>query len=376
MGLYEERLSRIKTACNLQEPDQVPFISMIQTWAVAYANGNTQDCIYDKNKELEIFGKYLKDFYFDGTFLFGVNRPIQLYELLGNSMFFVGKDGITLQHKDNCILEDDEIEVYIQDPYKFLRNVGLPRRYPKLCEDYPKNLQALGGVLQEMLKFKAHTDQLPERLAKELEMPLIAPTLAEPALDRYIGYRSFSKGMVDLRRRPDTVLSALEATYPIVAPAPIPLPEFPYIFVPVVTTNYMSRKQFDKFFWPTCKKMLLEYINLGAKVVVAFEGKADHVYDCFLELPKGSVIALIEDSDIIQAKKDIGHHVTISGGLPIHLLKNGTKEECINHVKHVIQECAPGGGFMLTMNKAPLSAADINPENLKAVSEFMRMGGE
>lgn len=375
MSLYEERLNRIKTTCNLEEPDRVPIVSMIQTYAVAYGNGNTQECINDKEIEFQTFRKYLDDFYFDGTYLFGINRPIKMYEMLGESVFFVAKDGITLQHKDNCILEDDEIEAYIEDPYKFLRNVGLPRRYSELRKPFPENLQALGGVMQEMMKFKAYSDQLPGRLEKELEMPLVTATLAEPALDRYIGYRSFSKGMVDLRRRPETVLRAVEATYPVVAPAPIPMPDFPFVFLPVVTTNYMSRKQFEKFFWPSCKRMIMQYIELGAKVVVAFEGKSSHIYDCFLELPKGSIVALIEGSDIIQAKKDIGHHVTLSGGIPIYLLKNGTKEECIDYVKRVIQECGPGGGFMLTMDKAPLSGTDINPENLKAVTEFVRKGG-
>lgn len=376
MSIYEERLNRIKTACSLQEPDRVPVVSMVQTYAVAYAKGRTQDCIEDKEKEFQIYRKYLEDFYFDGTYLFGVNRPVKLFEMMGNSMFFVAKDGITLQHKDNCLLEDDEIEEYIQNPYKFLKTVGLPRRYPKMREPFPQNLQALWAALQEMVKFKEYSDNLPERVAKELEMPVLCASLAEPPLDRYIGYRGFTKGMVDLRRRPDTVIQAVEATYPLLAPPPIPLPDFPYIFLPVVTTNYISRKQFEKFFWPTAKKLFMEYINLGAKIIVGFEGKSDHVYDCFLELPKGSVIALIEESDIVGAKKAIGHHVTISGGLPTNLLKNGTREQCIDHVKSLIQECAPGGGFMFTMDKAPLSEADINPENLKAVTEFLRNGGQ
>ncbi|MCI8893591.1 MAG: hypothetical protein HFI41_02880 [Lachnospiraceae bacterium] len=375
MGLYEERLNRIKTTCNLEEPDRVPIISMIQTYAVAYGNGKTQECIENKETEFSVFRKYLEDFYFDGTYLFGVNRPVKMFQMLGNSMFFVAKDGITLQHRDNCILEDDEIEEYIQDPFRFLKKIGLPRRYPELRKPFPQNLQALGAVLQEMLKFKGYTDQLPARLEKELQMPLVSPTLSEPPLDRYVGYRSFSKGMVDLRRRPEAVLRAVDATYQIVAPPPVPLPDFPFIFLPVVTTNYISRKQFEQFFWPSCKKLILQYLGLGAKVVIGFEGKCSHIYDCFLELPKGSVVALIEESDIVQAKKDIGHHVAISGGIPIRLLKNGTKQQCIDHVKRMIQECGPGGGFMLTMDKAPLSAADVNPENLRAVTEFVEMGG-
>lgn len=376
MKLYEEKLNRIKTTCNLTEPDKVPLVSMIQTYAVAYAGGNTRDCIYDSDVEFNTFRKYLEDFYFDGTFLFGINRPVKMYETLGDSMFFVAKDGITLQHKDNCLLEDDEIEEYIENPILFLRNKALPKRYPELRKPFPENLQALGGALQEMLKFKQKNEQLPERLKQEMGMPLVSTDIAEPALDRYIGYRSFTKGMSDFRRRPEQVLRAVEATYPLVAPAPMPLPDFPYIFMPVVTTNYMSRAQFDKFFWPTCKRHILKYIELGAKVIIAFEGKCSHVYDCLLELPKGSVILIIEDSDMVQAKKDIGHHVTICGGLPIQLLKDGTPQQCVDQVKRMIQECASGGGFMLTMDKAPLSANDVNPENLRAVTEYMRMEGK
>ena len=119
MGLYEERLNRIKTTCNLEEPDRVPIISMIQTYAVAYGNGKTQECIENKETEFSVFRKYLEDFYFDGTYLFGVNRPVKMFQMLGNSMFFVAKDGITLQHRDNCILEEVEIGEYILDPCRW-----------------------------------------------------------------------------------------------------------------------------------------------------------------------------------------------------------------------------------------------------------------
>lgn len=119
INMYEEKIKRIKTACSLQEPDKVPLISMIQTYAVAYAGGSTRECINDKEEEFRVFRKYLEDFYFDGTFLFGINRPVKMYETLGNSVFFVGDDNITLQHRDNCLLEEDEIDEYIENPILF-----------------------------------------------------------------------------------------------------------------------------------------------------------------------------------------------------------------------------------------------------------------
>ena len=165
---------------------------MAQTWAIAYAGSNAEDCFSSTEREFEVYAKHLKDFDFDGTALFGMNRPLPMYESLGYSPFFFSKDGISIQHMDNCILPDEEIDEYIENPVLYLRNKALYRRYPALQQDFPKDIEALGNALGLMFAHKQKTDSIPGYLREHVGTPLLNGDLMEPALDRYVCYRSFA----------------------------------------------------------------------------------------------------------------------------------------------------------------------------------------
>ena len=368
--LYDKRLAMIKATVNHQKPEYVPVISMAQTWAMAYAGEDCTTTFTSQEHEFDVYAKHLLDMNFDGTMLFGMNRPLALYESLGNSAWFFSKDKISIQNLDNMILPENEIDEYIENPLRFLRNKGLYRRYPKLREEFPNNLQALGNGLQMMMAFGAKNQAIPEYLREKVGAPILAGDLMEPTLDRYIGYRTFAEGMSDLRRRPDKVLQALEATYMLTGPAPGPKEDYPYAFFPVVTATYLSPKMFYKFFWPTAKRAMEGIISNGGKVMIALEGKWEHVYECLNELPAHSVIAVLEDDDMIAAKRVIGDKVTLCGGMKVQMLRDGTKQECIDYTKHILDECGHEG-IMITQSQGLLSPGDVNPDNMKAVVEFV-----
>ncbi|MBF7097254.1 uroporphyrinogen decarboxylase family protein [Alkalibacter mobilis] len=375
--VYNEKIARIQKTCNLEEPDRVPIISFIQTYAISYADSTAQECLKSTDKEFEIYGKYLNDMDFDGTILFGINRPMKSYEKLGYNAFFFSEDKVTLQHKDNCVLPTEDIDEYIKDPILYLRNKVLYERFPALKKPFPESLKALAESFGEFAAFGEKNNAIENFLKSECATPMITSGIAEPALDRYICYRGFANGMPDLRRRPEKALEAVEATYPIVGPNPnLKLSNFPYVFYPVVTATYLGRKQFEKFFWPTVKRALMDYYNSGAKVLMCLEGNWEHVYDLLLDLPKGFLIGAVENSDLKKVKKDIGNHMTIMGGMPLELLRTGSKQQCIDYAKETIDNCAPGGGFMLGHDKGVLSPNDINPENQKAVINFAREYGK
>lgn len=367
---YDKRLAMLNGFADHEKLDYVPVASMAQTWAMDYAGETAETTFTSVEKEFEVYGKHLKELDFDATALFGMNRPLQLYNSLGYSAFFFSKDHITLQHQDNRIINDDEIEEYIQNPLKFIRNKGLYRRYPVLRQDFPTDIAALGEGLKMMMAFGEKNAQIPEYLRNHVGAPCFGGDLMEPALDRYICYRSFQNGMADLRRRPQLVLDALEATYPLVAPTPLPKQPFPWAFFPVVTATYLSRKMFDKFFWPTAKRSIEGILNTGGKVIVALEGKWAHVYDHFLEFPKGSIICALEDDDFIQAKKAIGDTVALAGGMPVQLMREGTKQQNIDYVKNIIDECG-SEGIMFMPSQGLLSPGDVNVDNLRATIDFI-----
>jgi len=58
------------------------------------------------------------------------------------------------------------------------------------------------------------------------------------------------------------------------------------------------------------------------------------------------------------------------------MLKNSSKQQCIDKAKELMDEVAPGGGYMFEFDKSPLSIDDVNIENLKAVVEYVRDHGK
>ena len=78
---------------------------------------------------------------------------------------------------------------------------------------------------------------------------------------------------------------------------------------------------------------------------------------------------------LLEAKKAIGDTICLVGGLDVDLLGYGTPDECVAQAKAVIDACAPGGGFILGGGKALLSPNDARPENLHAVTKFVKEYG-
>lgn len=369
--IYDKRLQMIKDVVDRKKTEYVPVVSLAQTWAMSYAGTNAKETFTTIDHELEVYGKHIKDLGFDATLMFGMNRPLDLYMSLGYSSFFFSDDGITLQNKDNQILSLEEIDEYIADPIKFLRNKVLYRRYPAFRENTPK---AIITAISKLLEFKKKNEYIPEYLRKNVGAPVLisSSSLLEPALDRYIGWRSFAEGMVDLRRRPEKVEEALEATYQhIVAPSSEKMPDFPWAFAPIVSATYLNPKQFNRFFWPTFEKMTNTVIENGGKLTVALEGKWGQAkYERLGEFPKGSIIAFLEGDDIREVKKVIGDKVTLCGGIDSHLIREGTPEQNIEHVKRILGEVGTEG-ILLSAGKCWLSPNDASAENLRAVCDFI-----
>ena len=80
---------------------------------------------------------------------------------------------------------------------------------------------------------------------------------------------------------------------------------------------------------------------------------------------------MFEYGDPKLTKEKIGDKHIIAGFYPVTMLKTATKQECIDKAKELIDTLAPGGRYIFTLDKSPVSVGDINPDNLKAVYEYV-----
>lgn len=137
--------------------------------------------------------------------------------------------------------------------------------------------------------------------------------------------------------------------------------------------EFLSRKQFETFAWPTWKKSLLATIDMGFVPGPFMEGKNDDRIECFLELPKGNAFMWFEKIDIARAKTILGGHLCIVGGVPASLLWGGSPQEVEEHCKNLIKVCGKDGGFILSA--AGGGEDDAKPANLKAMVDAVKKYG-
>ncbi|RKX81467.1 MAG: uroporphyrinogen decarboxylase, partial [Spirochaetes bacterium] len=53
----------------------------------------------------------------------------------------------------------------------------------------------------------------------------------------------------------------------------------------------------------------------------------------------------------------------------------GTKKECTEKAGELIDILAPGGKYIFSWNKTPMGLGDAMPENISAVTKFVRENG-
>ena len=135
---------------------------------------------------------------------------------------------------------------------------------------------------------------------------------------------------------------------------------------------FLSPEQFEKFYWPNLKKLILHLIDEGLIPCIFFEGNHTSRLEYYAELPKGKTLGLFDATDIYKAKEILGNTMCISGTFPISLLQVGTPEEVKKCTREYIYVLGKDGGFIM----GPRSVMDnANPELVKVWAEYTKEYG-
>jgi len=91
-------------------------------------------------------------------------------------------------------------------------------------------------------------------------------------------------------------------------------------------------------------------------------------------LPKGRIVLDLEKTDMRKAKEILGDKVCLYGNVPSSLLVHGTVNDVKKYCKKLIEDCAEGGGFILSTEcETPW---DAKPENVKAIVDSAKKYGK
>jgi len=306
-------------------------------------------------------------------------------------------------------MKEEEYDLFLSDPTDFVLRYYLPRIYGtfKPLANLPQLRTLAGGFFSGMLGVLARPEfrELGEKIwraaAEQERLNKLAADLAR--LEAQLGYPStfggigragggapfdavsdFLRGMrgtmTDMYRCPDKLLATCEKIqqwrFAEAVPATLDAQgRAPRVFMALHrgSDGFMSKKQFEKFYWPGLKKAILKAIELGYIAAPFWEGIWDDRLEYLLDLPKGKVIFWCEKTDVFRAKEILGNHMCIQGGVPPTILQTGSPQDIEEHVKKLVKVVGKNGGLIV----GPGSAMDYaRPENVKAMVDSVKKYGQ
>jgi uroporphyrinogen-III decarboxylase len=187
-----------------------------------------------------------------------------------------------------------------------------------------------------------------------------------------------TKGIIrDMFRQPDKLHEAMERITPMNIEAAVSAADAvggPIIFMPLHKGDdvFMSDEQFETFYWPTFRKVIMGLVEEGCIPLLFAEGRYNRRLEVIKDLPKGTVLWQFDQTDMASAKEILGGTACISGNVPTSLLCTGTPQAVKDCCRNLIEVCSKDGGFILT---GGASIDRGNPDNLHAMVEAVEEFG-
>jgi uroporphyrinogen-III decarboxylase len=137
---------------------------------------------------------------------------------------------------------------------------------------------------------------------------------------------------------------------------------------------FMSDKQFEKFYWPSYRKLLIGLIEEGLVPHPVIDGTYNRRLEYIKDLPKSGVVWVFEKTDMALAKKVLGGHTCIAGNVTGAMMYTHKPEDIKKYCRWLIDTCAPGGGYILCMGSSLAGRND--PANLHAMIDTAKEYGK
>lgn len=374
--LFEERVARYQATIALEPTDRMIVGGTgSNNFAEVYSGYTIQDIVYDMNKWTDSECKFVEAFPQIDMLRSGrIWAP--LIDTVGYKLCRIpGRDlppKVIHQFVEGEWMKADEYDILINDPVTFLMDYRLPRVLSEFGErgstrSYIAFLKSgiAYAMIAQQLKEKALLLERKYGIPRPHQGAVLAPfdLLAD-------GYRGLQGIMIDIFERPEKILEACEALIPEMVSAAIdsadPQKRYP-IFLPLHRGchPFLSPQQFDTFYWPSLKKMVVILIEAGYTIRAYLEGDWTPNWHHWNELPRGKVICDIDDRpDISRAKKEIGDTVCLAGGIPSRMFIFGTPDDIRARVKELCETVGKDGGFII--NGGCSIPHDTKPENFRA----------
>jgi hypothetical protein len=406
--LYQERVTRFMKSFLCMEPDRVPVMVPAGNFPIRYYGLHLKDVMYDHTLIHPIWEKFMNDYNNDMDDFLGPAGVIcgPMMDILDYKLYKWPGHGLSddvdyHQYVETILMNEDEYDEMLKDPSDFGFRTLTPRAIGAL--EVLKNFPPLNSLLGSSLGL-AYTFTRPEvriafqrlieagielekwqkelmavnKKAIEAGFPMSMGGLALAPFDLIADILRGTQGTaMDMYRNPQKLLDAIDMiteqtikrTIESVNKTGVFTVNFP---LHKGDDTFMSDKQFEKFYWPSLKKVIDALIDEGIMVSLFCEGRFNRRLQYIGDFPKGWVTWQFDQTDMVNAKKLLGKNCCVVGNVPSSLLAFGTVKEVKECCRKLIEACAPGGGYVLTGGTA---VTEARPENLRVFMEAAREFG-
>jgi uroporphyrinogen-III decarboxylase len=407
-SLYHMREKRVVDAVELRVPDRVPVTASFAFFPARYCGCTMKEMMYDPDKLWEVHLKTTRDFEpdiaqnpFPGTYM-GPLLAVLDYKQMQWPGGQLGPD-VPYQFVEGEYMKADEYDHFFSEPMDFMVRKYWPRisgslkglemlppfsncvRYMGLGIFNAFTAPEIRSAMETLLNAAKAADQIgsySRRFAatlKEEGFPVAGGGVTIAPFDILGDTLRGTKGvMLDMYRRPDTLLKACEKLLPLAFENGVNAAKRsgdPFVFIPLHKglDGFMSPEQFKKFYWPTLRELMIALINEGLIPSPFWEGNCTSRLEYIKDIPAGKAQYRFEATDMMKAKDILRDRVCIRGNVPVSILATGTPDDVRSYCKKLIDYVGKDGGFILD---AAAGVTDAKEENVKAMFEFTRSYGQ
>ncbi len=406
--LYQEREKRVSDAIQLKIPDRVPIEMSFGYYPGKYTGITCKPAYYDYDSWLEATKKTIVDFQPDALcHVQGISPGLAMEYLDPRSMKWPGY-GIPDESGHQAIegewMKADEYDSYFGDRTGYMLRTFLPRvvgamesftGLPDLSSmgfgfrggmmlaqalatpEIAAGIERLQKAGEELNKFRAKAVEFDREIAK-LGFPLTSMGAGGAPFDVISdSIRGMHGAMLDMYRQPENLHKAcdqiLERNLERIAALPQRY-DNPRVFMATHrgSDGFMSLKQFEEFYWPGLKAVILAIIDKGMVPGIFFEGNWTQRLEYLAELPPGKVLGHFDTTDIVRAKEVLKDNMCIRGNVPATLIRAGTAQDVKDYCKELIDVVGKDGGLIVCPRVVP---DEGTAENIHVMIDFTKEYG-
>ncbi len=407
---YAERDNRVNEAIAMKVPDRVPIQLFVGYFAARYCDIPFSSAYYDSEKwraaNIRTITELEPDVYWAQT----AAVSGKALEILGPLQIKWPGFGVSPNHSHQMVelepMKAEDYDAFLGDPSDYVVRTYLPRVLESAAPmaklpPFRSLLGSLGmarylaqctqpDIVEMFKKFHKAGELQAEWQSRDInfneEMAGLGfPSYNTPRMMAGAAFdmisdnlRGMRGSMLDMYRLPDKILEACDmlCKQTINMIRALPAPEeggVKRVFMALHrgSDGFMSLPQFEKFYWPTLKKVILALIDAGWTPCPFFEGTWDQRLEYIRELPKGKVLCHFAKTDPEKAKAILGGHLCFMIDVPGSILQASTVSEVEDYCKNLIKACGKDGGFIMTAT----CLDEARPENVKAMIDITKTCG-